>query len=75
MLTTGTEKVTTTQLYTFLKANANVYVFAPGCSKELDVLAEKFVREKNNRKEVLREAEEFVEKHEDEEVRKRESLN
>lgn len=61
MLITGTDKVvTTTQLYSFLKANANVAVLAPGCIKELDELADVFVKDANKRKQILQDAEAFI---------------
>lgn len=49
----------------------------PGCSKELDELADKFLKNPSQRKQILLEAEEILEKIECEEVNKltRRSIN
>jgi hypothetical protein len=62
LLISGTDKlITAPQLYSFLKANANVAVLAPGCVKELDEFAGVFVREANKRKQILKDTEAFIE--------------
>lgn len=68
MLIAGSEKLTTAQLFTFVKNNAKVHVQAPGCTKKLDELAGKFVKDSTKRSEILKEAENFIEKIETEEV-------
>lgn len=67
-LITGSGKLTTAHLFTFVKTNAKVYVQAPGCVKELDELAAKFVKNAAKRKEILKKAEELIGKIEAEEV-------
>lgn len=66
---TGSDKLTSARLYSFVKNNAKVHVQAPGCVKALDKLAEKFVKNTNKRKEILKEVEKIIEKIEPEEVR------
>lgn len=70
MLITGTEKLTTGKLYSFLKFHSKVHVQVPGCSRELDDLADKFLNNPSQREQILVEAEEFLEKIECEEVNK-----
>lgn len=67
-LITGSGKVTTAKLFSFVKTNAKVYVQAPGCVKELDELAGKFVKNATKRNEILKLAEALIEKIELEEV-------
>lgn len=64
----GTKIVTTNKLYWFLKRHSTGRVHAPGCFKELDELAEKFVNESANRQNILKEAAEFIDNIETEEV-------
>lgn len=68
MLIAGTDKVTLARLYSFLKTESNVYVQAPGCDKELDKLAAKFVENPSNRQNILKECEAAIEKIECEKV-------
>lgn len=56
------------RLYSFLKTNSKVNVQVPGCIKELDELADEFVKDKTKREEILKKAEEFIAKIADEEV-------
>lgn len=65
---TGKEKLTLTRLFSFVKTHSKVHVQVPGCMKELDELADKFVNEPKKRKEIFKESEEFIEKIESEEV-------
>ena len=45
-----------------------VHVLAPGCIKELDKLSEKFVSDQTQRKDILKETDEFINKITSEEV-------
>lgn len=56
------------RLYSFLKTHSKVHVQVPGCIKELDQLADEFVKDKTKREEILKTAEDIIAKIEDEEV-------
>ncbi|CRK96357.1 CLUMA_CG009774, isoform A [Clunio marinus] len=66
----GTEKVTISRLYEFLKANTEIPILAPGCTKELDEMAMEFVNQPDKRKDIVKEAAEFIENMEKEENKK-----
>ena len=67
---TGKDKVTVSEIYTFLKVNAIARVQIPGCTIELDDFADKFVKDASKRQQLLKETETFIEKIECEEVNK-----
>lgn len=67
-MTIGKDIVTINKLYLFLKTHSKVHVLAPGCVKELDELAETFINERTKRQDILREAENFIDKIRSEEV-------
>jgi uncharacterized protein YaaR (DUF327 family) len=64
---TGNE-LTATQLFTFLKKYSKIHILAPGCDEKLDKLSDNFMSEETKRKDILKQAEEFVAKIECEEV-------
>lgn len=58
----GQEDITTEKLFLFLKEHSKVYIQAPGCNQKLDELTEKFMKEKNHRLEIMKKAEQSIEK-------------
>lgn len=62
--------MTLVRLYSFLKTNAKVHIQAPGCVKELDDLSQSFVENSSKRKQILSDAEAFIENIDEEEVNK-----
>lgn len=53
-----------------MKSHSKVHIQAPGCWKELDDLADRFVKEVKSRADILKKAEDFINKVEPEEVNK-----
>ena len=68
MLITGTEKLTTSRLFKFLKEHSTAYIQAPGCVEELDKFAVNFMKNEGKRSKILKKAQEYVEKIECKEV-------
>lgn len=70
----GKDTITVNMFYTFLKTYSKVYVLGPGCVKDLDELAEKFMNESpSKRPTFLEETERFVENIDSVEVSERDS--
>lgn len=63
------DKVTSLNLYKFLKQRANVYVKIPGCIKEFDEIVGKFLKSKDKRSDLVNEAEKLYNEVKDEKVR------
>lgn len=65
----GSDALTITQLFTFVKEHSKVLILAPGCDEKFDKIAYDFMKNKKMRNELLKEAEGAIKKVECEEVK------
>ncbi|XP_070500998.1 protein windbeutel [Chironomus tepperi] len=56
----GQEDITTEKLFLFLKEHSKVYIQAPGCNQKLDEMTDKFMIQKSQRPEILKQVEEVI---------------